>query len=424
MPDKNILIASADLSNPLAAIFWVGAILLIGSGCAVVEDRPLLQAAVDGSANSETGDASSISNDALASEAGSLDANEVETTNDALQAADANVETGLASDAAYDSSDSPESLVDASAEAAVDGTDGGCAVGTRRCSGTCVPFNQQCSCIALGAICGPGFDENCCTRPLVPGGTFNRINDARYPATVSPFLLDRFEVTVGRFRNFVNAGLGTQAHAPEAGSGKNPNNAADQGWQSAWNPLLPVDTATLRSTLEDCPWSGWTMTGGDSLPTSCVDWYVAYAFCIWDGGRLPTEAEWNFAAAGGGGSDGQRYYPWSVPSDSQTIDNSYAVYETSAASAVGSRSPKGDSKWGHADMAGNMGEMVLDFDGDLPPCTGAQHDCANLTPNANNQAEMRGGYFTNFASYSTITRSYQDRKPGWFAAGFRCAYNQ
>ena len=127
--------------------------------------------------------------------------------------------------------------------------------------------------------------------------------------------------------------------------------------------------------------------------------------------------------AGGGGSDGQRYYPWSSPPNDETLNNAYAVYETSAAAAVGSRSPKGDAKWGHADMAGNAGEMVLDNMGDLPACTGANHDCANFVSNPTHEAVMRGGYFTNYTSYSTMARSYQDKQVGWFAEGFRCAYN-
>jgi formylglycine-generating enzyme required for sulfatase activity len=52
-----------------------------------------------------------------------------------------------------------------------------------------------------------------------------------------------------------------------------------------------------------------------------MDWYEAYAFCIWDGGFLPTDAEWNYAAAGGAQ---QRAYPWSNPPTSLTIDPSYA----------------------------------------------------------------------------------------------------
>ena len=47
----------------------------------------------------------------------------------------------------------------------------------------------------------------------------------------------------------------------------------------------------------------WLDTPGtpteEDYPINCIDWYEAFAFCIWDGGYLPTEAEWGYAAAGG-----------------------------------------------------------------------------------------------------------------------------
>jgi formylglycine-generating enzyme len=44
----------------------------------------------------------------------------------------------------------------------------------------------------------------------------------------------------------------------------------------------------------------WTDTVGshENLPINCINWYEAYAFCIWDGGFLPSDAESEYAAAG------------------------------------------------------------------------------------------------------------------------------
>jgi formylglycine-generating enzyme required for sulfatase activity len=64
------------------------------------------------------------------------------------------------------------------------------------------------SCIELPATCGTNGSEGCCTSLEVPGGSYDRSYDVAgdsnsgspaYPATVSSFRLDKFEVTVGRF---------------------------------------------------------------------------------------------------------------------------------------------------------------------------------------------------------------------------------
>jgi formylglycine-generating enzyme required for sulfatase activity len=162
-----------------------------------------------------------------------------------------------------------------------------------------------------------------------------------------------------------------------AGSGRNPNDATDTGWDPAWP--LPADQVALIRQLKLVT-ATWRDTPGstENLPINSMTWFVGFAFCIWDGGRLPTEAEWNYAAAGG---SEQRYYPWSSPPESTTIDPSYAVYNTSGLaeplSPAGSRSPRGDGRWGHADLAGNLWEFTRDqIDATfsyVEPCV----DCAN-----------------------------------------------
>jgi formylglycine-generating enzyme required for sulfatase activity len=241
------------------------------------------------------------------------------------------------------------------------------------------------SCVDLAATCGPSASDDCCsTATPIPGGTFYRSYDVAsdgmfpnmaYPATVSAFHLDKYEVTVGRFRAFLETGRGTQANAPIAGAGAHAK-ITGSGWDASWNSSLVADTAALRAGVKcDATYQTWTDAAGanENLPINCVTWYEAFAFCAWDGGFPPTEAEWNFAAAGG---DEQRAYPWSSPAGAVTIDHSYANFDVaSGVNRVGSESPKGDGKWGHADLGGNVDEWVLDW---FAPYEDPCDDCANL----------------------------------------------
>jgi len=267
------------------------------------------------------------------------------------------------------------------------------------------------NCVELPDTCGPMGNENCCTALTVLGGTFYRSYDGidftsyAYPATVSPFALDRFEVTVGRFRAFVDAGMGIQPTAPAAGDGAHPL-IAGTGWDPAWNAILRPITAHLKTDVGSCSWSTWTNAAGlnESLPINCVNWYEAFAFCAWDGGRLPTETEWNFAAAGG---NEQRYYPWSVPPGSTVIDESYASYgglgdgvagSTFADILVPGARPKGDGKWGHADLAGSMWEWTFDWYASPYPQVQCV-DCANATESF--AKVVRGGSWWDAAYLAT-----------------------
>lgn len=274
-------------------------------------------------------------------------------------------------------------------------------------------LGQSPSCDGLAATCGPSASDGCCsTATPIPGGTFYRSYDVAgdgmypdmgYPATVSAFVLDKYEVTVGRFRKFVEAGMGTRTTPPATDAGAHAK-IAGSGWDESWNGDLAADTAALVAAVKcDSTYQTWTNVAGadENLPMNCVTWYEAMAFCAWDGGYLPTEAEWNFAAAGG---EEQRAYPWSSPAGSTEIDCARANYDSNAGycvspnsgvNRVGSESPKGDGKWGQADLAGNVFEWALDWYASTygNPC----NDCADLT-NASYKV-IRGGDFFFGAAY-------------------------
>jgi formylglycine-generating enzyme required for sulfatase activity len=272
------------------------------------------------------------------------------------------------------------------------------------------------SCATLPKTCGASGHEDCCETIYVPGGTFLRSYDGvrwtndQYPATVSPFWLDRYEVTVERFYQFH---LAWPASKPTAGAGAHPN-IWNSGWQSAWDAALPSDQKSFWDQLSNCGNGTYFSQSnyGPHRPMSCLPWTLAFAFCIWDGGRLPTEAEWNFAAAGG---SEQRFYPWSSPASSTAIDATRAAYSPASVSDVGMH-PLGAGRWGHEDLIGNVGEFVRDWnDAYLVPCV----DCITRTGGF---PVLRGGSY-HFGPSSLDVSGRWNTGGAWnsSAFGLRCA---
>jgi sulfatase modifying factor 1 len=268
--------------------------------------------------------------------------------------------------------------------------------------------------------CGPNGDDNCARSPLVTGGTFNRGAGTSYPATISDFRLDKYEVTKGRFRKFVDAWVG--GWRPPVASGKhthlnggtglaNTAGGNEPGWDATWTAYVGAPSnggvaptgagattkadwdSNLQSQFE-CNWQSAPSTA-EKKPVYCLSWYDLHAFCIWDGGFLPSDAEWEYAAAGG--SD-ERTYPWGNTSPGS--DASLAIYGcyyngTGTCSLPTNIAPVGTvaagaGRWGQHDLAGNVYEWNLDwYQGDQNPYVTPCSNCTNLT--SNQTRILRGG---------------------------------
>jgi formylglycine-generating enzyme required for sulfatase activity len=304
------------------------------------------------------------------------------------------------------------------------------------------------SCVPDGpgtSSCGSA-PETCCITLPVSGDTFYRAyasDDAGSPigevdpATVSAFRLDAFEVTVGRFRPF--AAAWDAGYRPAPGSGKHAhlrgglglaNSAAPGTYEAGWNPADEGSVAPTDANLGSCgAFSTWTSSPGprDDLPLDCVTWAESYAFCIWDGGFLPSEAEWELAAAGG---SQQREYPWG--SADPGTQNRYAIYDCyfdppdaqmfcnvmnlPGIAPVGTTT-LGVARTGQLDLAGNVWEATLDaFAAFANPCD----DCAYLVAGA--AKVVKGGGFTSTAEEIQPPNRFelpQGTRNNY--AGFRCA---
>ena len=285
--------------------------------------------------------------------------------------------------------------------------------------------SRSCTQKAGGRTCGAKGDDDCCKSIAVP-------------KPGAAFALDKYNITAGRMRAMITATNGDvrgylQAHRPD-------------WWEPSWDAMVPIelddgtvvkganhvfdDNKGFDGVYQQLGPIHWGKEGPgnegcltkqignartyrlpddvnkdlfddvqqysqeilDTKSLQCVTWYMVAAFCAWDGGRLPTLDELNFAFDGG--EPAKHKYPWgNTPAPAgwnseydsaadakefgkvqpaggdQTFANyRYNFFEPAKKLCVGTTSncdyslyiappgrfPKGDGPFGHSDLVGNV----------------------------------------------------------------------
>lgn len=256
----------------------------------------------------------------------------------------------------------------------------------------------------------------------IPGGKFFMGSDdpddmaferPAHNVTLAPYCIDEFEVTTKKYVACSDGGGCRRAGDTNDWDGIT---SADK---KAFDPLCNVRNFSDK---------------GDH-PINCVNWQMADEFCkAQSGARLPTEAEWEFAARGPDG----RKYPWGdeVPTSgylnacgkecvawgNKHNEEETAMYQGDDGfpntAPVGSF-PKGKSRYGVQDVVGNVWEWVADY---YAPYT-ADAEVDPKGPATGDTRVIRGGAWNGgYPSWVKPTFRYKDTPTKRsYGIGFRCA---
>ncbi len=237
----------------------------------------------------------------------------------------------------------PSTVANAPGDASVDGADMDVCVVSAAGDGSLSSGTQRSCLSARVAGCGT---------VNVAGATFTMGDPSALEGAptqpsiaVGAFVMDTYEVTVARFRRYW-----------EAGRPSLPCEAVAYPGVAAFPAIGFVREPYSTLLYGDCNW-GASAGPYEAHPINCVDWYTAQAFCVWDGGRLPTEAEWELAARG---TDG-RPWPWGAIAVGQQV--CWGGRSPAPARTCPEEDPafaSGTSPVGAWNMVGNVWEWAAD----------------------------------------------------------------
>jgi len=162
----------------------------------------------------------------------------------------------------------------------------------------------------------------------------------------------------------------------------------------------------------------------DDSPVVNVSWHQAWVYCEWAGARLPTEAEWEYAARGPQGL----VYPWGDEFDGTRLNYcdanceyewaDEAVDDGYADTAPVGNYPSGSSWCGALDMAGNVWEWVEDWYGEYP----SERQVSPAGPSSGELRGLRGGSWYDNQYFARCACRDGYHPDGWSDfVGFRCA---
>lgn len=220
----------------------------------------------------------------------------------------------------------------------------------------------------------------------------------KHTVVVPAFELTRAEVTVAQYRLCVQAGACTVPNmkdytcSPNAGTGEN----------------------------------NWLATDRESHPVNCVTPAQAAQFCAWSSARLPSEAEWEYAARSAGQD---KLYAWgdaapdcnlgAIRWPHYSCDGKPYVCECGERSLPVCSKPLGNTVQGLCDMTGNVSEPVAD--GYHETYAGAPAD-GSAWPAAGDNGIVRGASYVSYDAYLLrVTSRSSHRAAASVLMGIRCA---